>query len=53
MLILIRLIVVDIFVKICIWAQKTSCASTAEGSLGLMRALVNHNKLILVMSDFG
>ena len=53
MLILIRLIVVDIFVRICIWIQKTSCASIDEANLGLIRALVDHNKLILVMSDFG
>lgn len=51
--ILIRLIVVDIFVRTYIWVQKTSCASIDEASLGLMRALVDHNKLILVMSDFG
>lgn len=50
MLNLIRLIVVEMFVKICLWVQKTSYASIDEGSLGLIRALVD-NKHILVMND--
>lgn len=47
---LIRLIVVEMFVKICFWVQKISYVSIDEGSFGLIRVLVD-NKYILVMND--